>query len=166
MSARMGEYLVGAYLTMIQECDFVTYNVRFPEEGLKGLSELDVVGFDFKNSVAYLCEVSTHILGFFYGLKGVDSVKKVLQKFDTQKEFAEKTLKDFKTIRYQFWSPRVGKPDVEKLNGIVGLESIVNETYTNKINELKLLAKKITRQINNPAFRVLQILEHMKKVKN
>ncbi len=166
MSARMGEYLVGAYLEMIQECDFVSYNVRFPEEGLKGLSELDVVGFDFKSSIAYLCEVSTHILGFFYGLKGVDSVKKVLRKFATQKEFAEKKLKDFKTIRYQFWSPKVGKTDVEKLNSIVGLESIVNETYTNKINELRLLAKKISRQVNNPAFRVLQILEHMKKVKN
>ena len=166
MSARMGEYLVGAYLEMIQECDFVSYNVRFPEEGLRGLSELDVVGFDFKNSLAYLCEVSTHILGFLYGLKAEDSVKKVLKKFDTQKEFAGKKLNDFKTIKYQFWSPRVGKTDVEKLNGIVGLESIVNETYTNKINELRLLAKKITRQINNPAFRVLQILEHMKKVKN
>lgn len=166
MSARMGEYLVGAYLEMIQECDFVSYNVRFPEEGLKGLSELDVIGFDFKNSVTYLCEVSTHILGFVYGLKAEDSVKKVLKKFDTQKEFAGKKLKDFKTIKYQFWSPRVGKTDVEKLNSIVGLESIINETYTNKINELRLLAKKITRQVNNPAFRVLQILEHMKKVKN
>lgn len=166
MSARMGEYLVGAYIEMIQKCDFVTYNVRFPGEGLKGLNELDVVGLDFKNSLAYLCEVSTHILGFVYGLKAEDSVKKVLKKFDTQKEFAVKKLNDFKTIRYQFWSPRVGKTDVEKLNGIVGLESIVNETYTNKINELRLLAKKITRQVNNPAFRVLQILEHMRKVKN
>ncbi len=166
MSARMGEYLVGAYLEVIQKCDFVSYNVRFPEEGLKGLGELDIVGFDFKNSLAYLCEVSTHILGFFYGLKAEDSVKKILKKFDTQKEFAEKKLKDFKKIRYQFWSPKVGKTDVEKLNGIAGLESIVNETYTNKINELRLLAKKITRQINNPAFRVLQILEHMKMVKN
>ena len=101
MSARMGEYIVGAYLEMIQECDFISYNVRFSEGGLRGLSELDVVGFDFKKNIVYLCEVTTHILGFLYGLKPEDSVKKVIQKFDTQKEFAKRKLKDFKTIKYQ-----------------------------------------------------------------
>ena len=166
MSARMGEYLVGAYLEMIQICDFVSYNVRFSEGGLRGLSELDVVGFDFKNRIVYLCEVSTHILGLLYGSKTEDSVKKVLQKFNTQKEFGERKLKDFKTIKYQFWSPRVGKSDVEKLNSIKGLELIINETYTRNVNELRSLAKKTTRQVNNPAFRVLQILEHMRELKN
>ena len=44
MPTEMGEYLVGAYLKIIKECDFVDYNVRQPGGGLEGLNELDVIG--------------------------------------------------------------------------------------------------------------------------
>jgi len=66
MNAEMGEYLVGAYLEFVEECDFVAYNVRHPGEGLKALGEVDVLGLNFKKRTAYLCEVATHILGFLY----------------------------------------------------------------------------------------------------
>ena len=62
----IGEYAVGAYLKIIKKCDFVDYNVRSPGGGLEGLNELDVVGLDFKNKTAYLCEVTTHIRGVLY----------------------------------------------------------------------------------------------------
>jgi hypothetical protein len=62
----MGEYLVGAYLKMIEGCEYVDYNVHPPGGGLKGLGELDVIGFKFNSSVAYICEVVTHILGLLY----------------------------------------------------------------------------------------------------
>ena len=55
----IGEYIVGAYLKIIKKCDFVDYNVRPPGGGLEGLNELDVVELDFKNEIAYLCEVTT-----------------------------------------------------------------------------------------------------------
>ncbi len=67
MNVEMGEYLVGAYLKVIEGCEFVDYNVRFPSGGLKGLDELDVIGFNFESDVAYLCEVTTHVRGILYG---------------------------------------------------------------------------------------------------
>ena len=57
MKTEMGEYIVGACLKLLKECDFVDYNVRRPGGGLVGLDELDVMGLDFKNKTAYLCEV-------------------------------------------------------------------------------------------------------------
>ena len=44
MLTDVGEYLVGAYLQLFENCDFVDYNVRPPGGGMKGLGELDVVG--------------------------------------------------------------------------------------------------------------------------
>jgi hypothetical protein len=46
---KTGEYFVGAYLKSVKDCDFIDYNVRIPGGGLKGLSELDVVGLNFKD---------------------------------------------------------------------------------------------------------------------
>ena len=60
MLTDIGEYIVGTYLQLIEECDFIDYNVRPPGGGLKGLSELDVVGLNLHTSTAYLCEVITH----------------------------------------------------------------------------------------------------------
>lgn len=47
MATEMGEYLVGAYLKLVEGCDFVDYNVRVPGGGMAGLNELDVVGIHF-----------------------------------------------------------------------------------------------------------------------
>lgn len=58
MATEMGEYLVGAYLQLEQQCDVLSFNVRPPGGGLKGLQELDVVGLNFKTNTAYLCEVA------------------------------------------------------------------------------------------------------------
>jgi len=52
MKTDVGEYIVGAYLKIIEECDVIDYNVRVPGGGLEGLNELDVVGLDFKNQTA------------------------------------------------------------------------------------------------------------------
>jgi hypothetical protein len=66
VTAETGEYLVGAYLKLVEECDFVDYNVRTPGGGLAGLNELDVVGLRFATSTAYICEVTTHLGGLLY----------------------------------------------------------------------------------------------------
>lgn len=62
----MGELIVGAYLKQIEGCDFIEYNVRSRGGGLKGLDELDVIGLNFVTNTAYLCEVTTHLLGALY----------------------------------------------------------------------------------------------------
>ena len=47
----IGEYIVGAYLKIIKECDFVDYNVRPPGGGLEGLNESNIVGLDYKKKL-------------------------------------------------------------------------------------------------------------------
>ena len=66
MPTEMGEYIAGAHLKLIQECDFVDYNVRAPGGGLARLPELDVGGFHFKEGTVSLCELATHIRGTLY----------------------------------------------------------------------------------------------------
>ncbi len=61
MITKMGEYIVGAYLKIIKECDFVDHNVRKIEGGMAGLEEFDVLGLDSSRRTIYLCEVTTHI---------------------------------------------------------------------------------------------------------
>ncbi len=163
MTAEMGEYLVGSWFEFIEDCDVVSYNVRFPGEGLKALSEFDVVGLDFKKNTAYLCEVATHILGLIYGNTSEYTVNKIKDKHRKQKDYAKKYLKDFKTVSFQFWSPKVSRKTVEGLKKIKGLELVINEEYTARANQLREEAKRITKRVNNPAFRLLQILEHLKQ---
>lgn len=163
MNVEMGEYLVGAYLEIVKKCDVVSYNVKPSGTGFKTLGELDVIGLNFKTKTAWLCEVATHILGFGYGNSSNESVKRVGKKFSRQKEYAKERLKDFKIKHFQFWSPRVSPAIISKLSLIKGLESVINKNYTDKIGELRIEASKLTKGVNNPAFRLLQILEHMKK---
>ena len=162
MKTDVGEYLVGAYLKIIKECDFIGYNIRFHELGLKGLNELDVIGLNFKNKTAYLCEVTTHLRGLLYK-DNRTTVEKIKKKFEIQKEYANKYLSEF-TPHFMFWSPVVPREYItEELKKINGLELIINEKYTQCIDELREEAKKLTKDIGNPFFRMLQILEHLRR---
>jgi len=166
MQAEIGEYIVGAYLKIIKEVDYVDYNVRPPKGGLEGLAELDVVGLDIKTKTAYLCEVTTHILGLRYGDYEA-TYQRLLEKHQRQQMYANKYLKDFILIKYMFWSPIVPEGDLtDKLKSIEGLELIINDEYTKRIDELKKAAKDITQDTGNPFFRTLQILERLKRIES
>jgi len=159
----IGEYIVGAYLKVIKKCDFIDYNARPPVGGLEGLNELDVVGLDFKNKSVYLCEVTTHIRGILYK-DNKNTIVKIKKKFGKQKEYAEKYLLDFPKRYYMFWSPVVPKGYItEELKKIDGLEVVINERYAKCIDELREKAKKSTNDVGNPFFRILQILEHLRR---
>jgi len=163
IKADIGEYIVGAYLKIIKKCDFVDYNVRPPGGRLEGLNELDVVGLDFKNKTAYLCEVTTHIRGVLYK-DNITTVNKIKIKYKKQKEYANKYLSDFPKRYFMFWSPVVPKGYItEGLEEIDGLELIINKKYAQCIDELRLKAKELTNDLGNPFFRMLQILEHLRK---
>ncbi len=158
----IGEYIVGAYLKIIKKCDFVDYNVRPPGGGLEGLNELDVVGLDFKNETAYLCEVTTHIRGVLYK-DNITTVNKIKIKYKRQKEYANKYLPGFLNRHFMFWSPVVPKGYItEELEKIDGLELVINKKYAQCIDELRLKAKELTNDVGNPFFRMLQILEHLR----
>jgi hypothetical protein len=164
MNADIGEYMVGAYLKVVLRCDVVDYNVRPPEEGLAGLSEFDVIGFDFPNKRAYLCEVATHLGGLEYGKGYEDSAERVRKKLERQKAHAEQYLGDFIVRKFMFWSPRVPQGALlNLLSAIDGLELVVNEDYAKRVKELCTKAGKTTKDNGNPVFRTLQILEHLNK---
>lgn len=163
MLTDVGEYFVGAYMQLIEECDFVDYNVRPPGGGIEGLSELDVVGLNFKTQIAYLCEVTTHIRGLLYGSRS-ETVERIAAKHNRQKEYAKKYLLTFKHVRYQFWSPVVPVGYLtENLAHISGLELVINGEYKRRIGQLRALAKTETHDARNPVFRVLQVLEHLRE---
>jgi hypothetical protein len=156
----MGEFLVGAYLKLIEECDVVDYNVRMPGGGLEGLKELDVVGFRFSDGTAFLCEVTTHIRGVLYGNGNEDSLARIRSKHENQKAYAEARLERFPQRRYQFWAPYVPKGRLTAgLAEIEGLELVINGVYKERVEQLKALARTAYHDTGNPFFRALQILE-------
>lgn len=163
MNTDIGEYIVGAYLRIINGCDFIDYNVRRIEGGVKGLDELDVIGLDFENKIAYLCEVTTHIRGLLY-VDNKTTVERVRQKYQKQRQYAEEYLSDFPTRHYMFWSPVVPQGYVTQgLTRIKGLELVINAEYAKCISELREKAKIMSNDTGNPFFRVLQILERLRQ---
>lgn len=162
MFTDVGEYIVGAYIKLVEDCDFIDYNVRPPGGGMKSLEELDVIGLNFKSNTAYLCEVTTHIRGVLYKNNN-ETISRIGKKYERQKEYANKYLSNFDNHRFMFWSPVVPVGYITKhLQKIEGLELIINGEYKKRIEELRLLAKNSTHDVRNPFFRILQILEHMR----
>lgn len=163
MLTDVGEYLVGAYLDLVEECDVIDYNVRPPGGGIQGLTELDLVGFSFERDTAYLCEVTTHIRGLLYR-NNQETVRRIAKKHERQKAYAERYLTQFSNKRYQFWSPVVPVGYVtENLANLSDLELIINREYTARVEQLKKLARETAHDARNPVFRVLQILGHLRE---
>lgn len=161
MRTDIGEYIVGAYLKIELGCDVVDYNVRPPGGKINGLNELDVVGYNFKNSTAFICEVTTHIRGLLYG-SNQKTIAHVTAKHERQQIYASKYVsKHFKNIRYMFWSPYVPKGLLTtELKKLKKLELYINGEYKTAIETLRKRARKETHDAVNPFFRMLQILEH------
>ncbi len=163
MLTDIGEFIVGAYLQLIEDCDFIDYNVRPPGGGLNGLSELDVIGLNLKTDSVYLCEVTTHIRGLLYN-NNKETVEKITKKHERQKDYASKYLGNFKNQRFMFWSPVVPNGYItEGLGAITSLELIINGEYKKRIERLRKLAGETTHNVKNPFFRMLQIMEHMRE---
>lgn len=161
MPTEMGEYIVGAYLKLVKGCGVVDYNARPPGGGLEGLGELDVVGFDLVDRRAYLCEVTTHLRGLLIS-KGEDAtISTIANKHKRQRTYANKFLSDF-DHSFMFWSPVVRRGLVVELQKIDGLELFINGRYKTAVDELRRLARHQSWDANNPAFRMLQILEHLR----
>lgn len=162
MKTDVGEHVVGAYLKLELGCDVVDYNVRPPGGGLEGLGELDVVGYDFRGGRAYLCEVTTHIVGLQIG-SYENTVKKIRAKHERQRAYAAANLRRFEDVRYQFWSPCVPKGFLtESLACIEGLELMINGKYKAAVEALRKRARVEKHDTVNPFFRMLQIMEAMR----
>lgn len=159
MPTEVGEYLVGAYLKLVERCDVVDYNVREPGGGVRGLNELDVLGFHFATSTVYLCEATTHIKGLLYKTN-VETVNRIKRKHENQLAYADRFLSQFEHKTFMFWSPKVPRGYLTKnLAKIEGLELVINGEYKRRVDELLDLAKTSSQDTGNQVFRVFQILK-------
>lgn len=162
MNTEMGEYIVGACLKLLKECDFIDYNVRRPGGHMAGLNEIDVIGLDFKSKTAYLCEVATHLEGLNYGSSAQSTVERINKKYHKLREYATDRLLDFPNRHFMFWSPVVRGSVESELRKVKGLELVINKDYATYIRELQDRARNESHQTGNPAFRVFQILGHLR----
>jgi hypothetical protein len=165
MSQDAGEFVVGAYLQVVVGCDLITYNARPGTGGREGQAEFDVLGLDFKNQTAYMCEVATHLQGLNYGGKTSEStLLKVQEKYARQRAYAEQNLMSFAHRRYQFWSPYVPRGFLTQgLAQLEGLELFINEGFTECVDELQARAATTRKDYGNPFFRSLQILAALRR---
>jgi hypothetical protein len=111
-----------------------------------------------------LCEVTTHLRGVLYGTYQ-KTLEKIQAKFERDKEFAAKGARGLPHRRYMLWSPVVPKgrltlqlTELERK----GVELVVNKNYAERMKELTKVAREKANDTGNPAFRLLQILEHLR----
>jgi hypothetical protein len=184
--AQIGELLVGAYHKIITDAEVVSYNQRSKEQGEQ--MEIDVVAIDSEDGeqIIYACEVITHLHGTLYsGTTDVDrwdefgndgyqyTLEKLWNKFESDQEYVNKVFDDADEYRLQLWSPYLPRGHLtEGLEELVkrykeeneqDIEILVNEEYTDKIDELRDKAAAEKKSYGEPAFRFLQILEHMRR---
>ena len=157
----MGEYLVGAYLKMVVGCDVVDYGVRLPGGKLRGLHEIDVIGFKFSDRSVWMCEAVTHLTGALYG--DYDrTVKKLGEKIKFHHDYADGRLQHFPARSSMLWAPWVSSGLRTRLDlELPEVELVVNQEYAKRIDVLLDLAREGAHDTGNPAFRVLQILGHI-----
>jgi hypothetical protein len=171
-----GEELVGEYLKIVLNCDFVEYNLYTPD--IQG--EIDVVGINALDKRLFVCEVATHLITGLQYVKNKqpDNVDRFVKKFSKNIEYANKYFPDFEK-HYQLWSPIVKNQKegsknnqtrdisdiVEKIKNkySVEIEPVINQEYYDCILKLRNYAAKETKELKSPILRLLQIEEKLKK---
>jgi hypothetical protein len=158
----IGESLVGAYLRHIEQCSVVVYNNFFPDKQ----GEVDVVGIrGLAPRLIFLCEVTTRIDGMDTKTTG-----RIAGKLARLREFAEQTFPG-EDYRYQWWSPNVPVgPRTSAFESVQAqwaeegrsLELVFNQAYTKRVAALIDYARGHSSTTSEPAYRLLQILTHMK----
>lgn len=166
----MGESLVGSYMRYIRECEVLVYNTFL--QGQQG--ELDIIAVKTDPRCVWFCEVTTHITGGGMLIVGPDrensTVSRTRKKLKRAREFADETFPGDEH-RFEVWSPRVpvGKTTMA-FDEIVqefsdegkALEFVINDVYTERIQQVIDHAKRNTSATSEPAYRLLQILTHLK----
>jgi hypothetical protein len=182
---QIGESLVGAYLRIVEECQFVTYNRKDPD---KNQSDTDVVALktDEEDQTIYGCEVVTHLDGPRYRTSKdssdwdefnsyAETFRDLEDKFETTFEFVSDLWPDADSVELQFWSPVV--PGEIRPKGLeefqrrfsaehgIEIDMVYNEKYAKRLGKLQREANNETSSHDEPAFRFLQVLEHVEDYK-
>lgn len=171
-----GEEIVGEYLKIVLNCDFIQYNLYTPD--VQG--EIDVIGINAKKNIVYICEVATHLIT---GLKYVknkqpDNVNRFVKKFRKNIECANRCFAEYEK-HFMLWSPIVKnagpKAKNNQLRDIaeiqetlrreygVGIKPIINHEYAKCLTELREYAAKETKELKSPVLRLMQIEEKLSK---
>ncbi|MBE3580604.1 MAG: hypothetical protein IMW96_03020 [Thermoanaerobacteraceae bacterium] len=161
----IGESLVGSYFKYVENCKIVVYNCQLEEEQ----GEIDVIALDQAGERVYLCEVATHLRGMLYGNGNNATLARVEHKIRRALRFAAQNFPERKSI-FMLWSPVVSR-------GLAGgfarlassfadqgaeVQFIINKEYTARIRRLMEVARQNIKITDEPAFRLLQILEHLR----
>ena len=160
----IGESLVGSYFKYVEGCKMVVYDTPLDDEQ----GDIDIIAMDETTGKVYICDVATHIKGLQYGNYD-KTVEKLEEKIYRSIKFAKNYFND-KNVIYMIWSPRVPPGLEEKLTKLekkirnegIEINFVINKVYTNKIEQLRKKAKANASATNEPAFRLLQILEHLR----
>lgn len=181
---QIGESLVGAYLRIVEECQFVTYNRKNPDQNQ---SDTDVVALKSENGhqTIYGCEVVTHLKGPKYRTNNdvddwdeynsyAETFTALESKFETTYEFVTDLWPDADAVELQFWSPNVpGQVRPEGLQELrrrfeaeheVTIDMIYNEKYAKHLKKLQEKASEGTSSHDEPAFRFLQLIERVENI--
>lgn len=150
--------------------------------------ELDVLGVRSTSNGSqriHACEVLTHINGLHYrGSPDTDeweefgnnayqySLQRIWEKFELDHSLLSYVFDSRDEYVLQLWSPIV--PQGTLTDGLaelqdrfesaydVRIELVINEQYTNRVNELRERASQTTKSYDEPAFRFFQIIEYMR----
>lgn len=165
----IGESLVGAYMRYIRSCEVVVYNTFLRTEQ----GEIDVVALRTGTPrTVWICEVTTHIGGMLYpGTGGGNgTVAKLRAKIGRARDFAAVTFPG-DLLRFEVWSPRVPRGkltaafeelEAEARGMDMDLSFVMNDDFTEKVRELTDHARRNSSPTNEPAYRMLQVLTHLR----
>ena len=163
----IGESLVGSWLRYVAGCDVVVYGTRLPNQG-----EIDVLALKLETRDVFVCEVATHLDGLLYRDGNGGTAAKVAKKVESGVKFAEKSFPEHRR-HYMLWSPKVGPTLTSLLDDVVStfstpsgdgatLEIVANDRYRERLQDLVDGARQTTSHTSEEAFRMLQILTHVK----
>lgn len=162
----MGESLVSAYFKYVEGIRMVVHNAPFDQ----GQGEMDLIAIDPIARRVILCEVTTHIDGMLYGGGYDDTRDKVRDKLERAKRYATTHFPDWKH-EFQQWAPVVRPTMAAKLTELeeelrkkgMDVSMVMNGRYAERVSELQDLAAKTVSATDEPAFRLLQILQHLRR---
>ncbi len=160
----IGESLVGSYFKYVLGCKIVAYNCHLDNGG-----EIDVVALGPGDQKIYLCEVATHLRGLLYGDSNAATVERVSHKIKRAAAFAAANFPDREPV-FMLWAPAVSRGLVRDLARLqadpfareIAVKFIFNHDYTACIRRLRDIARQNIKTTDEPAFRLLQILEHLR----
>lgn len=149
---------------------------------------MDVLAIKTENGQqrVYVCEVVTHLDGINYGGEPVDdywsefgsksyqgTLDTIYHKFIEDHQYVTRVFEDAEEYQFQLWAPNVPEGYLTAgLDQMItrfqseregSLELKINEQYTEEIEKLRSKASRETKRYGEPAFRFLQILEHMRR---